>query len=143
MFQHEDTRRPTKTSIAGNVPWTGTISPSVFASSPLGGEFQNLVKGSFGSGYHPYEVKALMIRRGDETKVHQGLKEDGTADDVWTIAWSVGKAEKWNPDFYGETEFFDQDEIIASVQPKATRAVMWNASIPSLFTPPSRVHDQV
>ena len=116
-----------------NVMWILGLDVSNLLQSDLWKLFKKTLTATTGSEtYYPYDVSCNNIQTWYHPKVHRDCNDD---ENDYTLI--VYLTPNWTESYYGETVFYNDDEMFAVVRPKFGRLVVFHGTIPHSARPPS------
>lgn len=116
-----------------NVMWILGLDVSNLLKSDLWSILHEAVTITTGSkSYHPYDVSCNNIQTWHHPKTHQDCLD---YENDYTLL--VYLTPNWTENYYGETIFYNDDEIFAVVRPRFGRLVVFHGTIWHSARPPS------
>ena len=120
---------------ADNVKWIISLDDPGFVDGPIWNIIKQLLLHATGKEYFPYDLACNHVRRTDNTYMH---KDNYYDFDEYTILIYLNK--DWRENDYGETTFFDNNEIIAALRPRYGRVAIFHGTIDHSAHPASPAH---
>ena len=109
---------------ADNVKWIISLDEPEIKNTTLWLISKQLLFHIGGKEYHPYDLSCNHIRRTDTTFKHRD-----TYDNLAIYTLLIYLNPGWSENNYGETTFFENNEMVAAVRPKYGRVVIFDGRI--------------
>ncbi|XP_063965524.1 uncharacterized protein LOC129276438 [Lytechinus pictus] len=133
-------------SAASSIPWTGRLDPLWFSQTRT---WKRLVEAiSYATNdssptVYPFSIQSEVLRRGDNIAPRVVASSPYSRE----YALRIFLVSEWRKDDYGDMSFYvsslqnrtkgSKYDIVLTVRPHPGRVVFWDASIPTLYRPPS------
>ena len=118
-----------------NVKWIISLDDPAFINGPIWNVIKQLLIHAAGREYFPYDLACNHVRRTDNTHMHKDNYYDA---DEYTVLIYLNK--NWTENDYGETSFFENNEIIGALRPRYGRVAIFHGTIDHSAHPASPVH---